>query len=111
MIPATQPKSGRTPAAMRCTSNYPCFCPAACAIDTVIPLINVRQAALLDPNGQAPWGTRGDLHLGMHRLRLGPGHARRRGLCRAGPPGLTGSEASLRFVPVLSHGSDKTMSV
>jgi hypothetical protein len=44
------------PAAMRCTSNYPCFYPAAYAIDTVIPIINVHQAAYWGPSGRGPWG-------------------------------------------------------
>jgi hypothetical protein len=44
------------PAAMRCTGNYPCFYPAAYAIDTVIPVINVHQATYWGPNGHAPWG-------------------------------------------------------
>jgi uncharacterized protein YjbI with pentapeptide repeats len=56
MIPTTQPKSGPAPTAMHCTGNYPCFYPAAYAIDTVIPLINVRQAAYWTPNGQTPGG-------------------------------------------------------
>ena len=45
-----------TPTAGHCTSNYPCFYPAAYAIDTVIPIINVRQATYWTPNGHAPWG-------------------------------------------------------
>ena len=44
------------PVATRCTSNYPCFYPAGYAIDTVVPLINVRQGAYWGPNGNAPWG-------------------------------------------------------
>lgn len=55
MIPTTLPK-GSAPTAMHCTNNYPCFYPAAYAIDTVIPLINVRQAAYWTTNGQTPWG-------------------------------------------------------
>jgi hypothetical protein len=33
------------PVATRCTGNYPCFYPAAYAIDIVILIINVHQAA------------------------------------------------------------------
>jgi len=56
MIPTTQPKKGPAPTAMHCTGKYPCFYPAAYAIDTVIPLINVRQAAYWTPNGQTTAG-------------------------------------------------------
>ncbi len=55
MIPISPPK-GAHPTAIRCTNNYPCFYPAAYAIDTVIPLINVRQAAYWTSNGQDSWG-------------------------------------------------------
>ena len=44
------------PAATRCDDNYPCFYPAGYAIDTVIPIINVHQAAYWGANGDAPWG-------------------------------------------------------
>jgi hypothetical protein len=44
------------PVATACTSNYPCFYPAGYAIDTVIPIINIHQAAYWGPNGNAPWG-------------------------------------------------------
>ena len=44
------------PSAAKCTSNYPCFYPLGYAIDTVIPLINVHQAAYWGPDGHAPWG-------------------------------------------------------
>jgi hypothetical protein len=44
------------PVATRCTGNYPCFYPAGYAIDTVIPIINVHQAAYWGPNGNVPWG-------------------------------------------------------
>jgi hypothetical protein len=44
-----------TPVATRCVGNYPCFYPAGYAIDTVIPIINVRQAAYWGPNGHASW--------------------------------------------------------
>jgi hypothetical protein len=50
--------TGLTPApvATKCADNYPCFYPAGYAIDTVIPIINVHQAAYWGPNGSAPWG-------------------------------------------------------
>ena len=44
------------PDAAHCTSSYPCFYPAAYAIDTVIPIINVHQATFWGPNGHAPLG-------------------------------------------------------
>jgi hypothetical protein len=50
--------TGLTPApvATKCADNYPCFYPVGYAIDTVIPIINVYQAAYWGPNGSAPWG-------------------------------------------------------
>jgi hypothetical protein len=50
------PGLSHAPTAMDCTSSYPCFYPAGYAIDTVIPLINVRQASYWVPNGHVPWG-------------------------------------------------------
>jgi hypothetical protein len=44
------------PIATRCVANYPCFYPAGYAIDTVIPIINVHQAAYWGPNGRASFG-------------------------------------------------------
>ena len=44
------------PSATKCTSSYPCFYPVGYTIDTVIPLINVHQAANWGPDGHAPWG-------------------------------------------------------
>ena len=44
------------PSATRCTNSYPCFYPFGYAIDTVIPVINVHQAAYWGPDGHAPWG-------------------------------------------------------
>jgi hypothetical protein len=44
------------PSATHCTSNYPCFYPAGYAIDTVIPIIHVRQADYWGLDGHAPWG-------------------------------------------------------
>jgi hypothetical protein len=44
------------PSATRCTSSYPCFYPFGYAIDTVIPVINVHQAAYWGPDGHTPWG-------------------------------------------------------
>jgi hypothetical protein len=48
--------TGSAPSAAQCTTSYPCFYPAGYAIDTVIPLINVHQAAYWGPDGNAPWG-------------------------------------------------------
>jgi hypothetical protein len=45
-----------TPSATRCTSSYPCFSPVGYAIDTVIPIINVHQAAYWGPDAHSPWG-------------------------------------------------------
>jgi hypothetical protein len=45
-----------TPVASRCTSDYPCFSPAGYAVDTVLPLVNVRQADAWRPNANAPLG-------------------------------------------------------
>jgi hypothetical protein len=56
MIPTMQQGLNPVPTAMHCTSNYPCFYPAAYAIDTVVPIIDVRQATYWSPNGHAPWG-------------------------------------------------------
>lgn len=57
LIPLTPPaRLHPLPDAMHCTSSYPCFYPAAYAIDTVIPIINVHQATYWGPNGHAPWG-------------------------------------------------------
>ena len=56
IIATMQKASNSPPDAMHCTSNYPCFYPAAYAMDTVFPLINVRQATYWDTNGSAPWG-------------------------------------------------------
>jgi hypothetical protein len=44
-----------TPVATRCVGNYPCFYPAGYAIDTVIPIINVHQAAYWGPSGHTSW--------------------------------------------------------
>jgi hypothetical protein len=44
-----------TPVATRCVGNYPCFYPAGYAIDTIIPIINVHQAAYWGPSGHTPW--------------------------------------------------------
>jgi hypothetical protein len=44
------------PSATKCTSSYPCFYPFGYTIDTVIPLINVHQAAYWGPDGHTPWG-------------------------------------------------------
>jgi hypothetical protein len=44
------------PSATKCTSSYPCFYPVGYTIDTVIPLINVHQAANWGPDGHTTWG-------------------------------------------------------
>jgi hypothetical protein len=44
------------PTATRCTSDYPCFYPFGYTVDTVIPIINVRQADYWHPDGHAPYG-------------------------------------------------------
>ena len=44
------------PSATQCTSDYPCFYPAGYTVDTVIPIINVRQADYWGPDGHATWG-------------------------------------------------------
>jgi predicted acyltransferase (DUF342 family) len=56
IVPVMNAGSGPAPAAMHCTSGYPCFYPAGYAIDVVIPIINVHQASFWGPNGDAPWG-------------------------------------------------------
>jgi hypothetical protein len=45
------------PSATKCTSDFPCFYPAGYAVDTVVPLINVHQAANWGPDGSGPGGT------------------------------------------------------
>jgi hypothetical protein len=44
------------PAATTCATNYPCFYPAIYAVDVVIPVINVHQAAYWGIDGHAHWG-------------------------------------------------------
>ena len=44
------------PSATSCTASYPCFYPAGYAVDTVIPIISVHQAAYWGPDGHTPWG-------------------------------------------------------
>ena len=44
------------PAAMRCVTGYPCFYPAGYAFDTVVPIINIRQADFWHVNGHHPFG-------------------------------------------------------
>jgi cytoskeletal protein CcmA (bactofilin family) len=57
MIPTMWPAGkSRSPIAADCTSSYPCFYPAAYAIDTVVPIVDVHQATYWSANGQAPWG-------------------------------------------------------
>jgi hypothetical protein len=48
--------AGLPVSATKCTSSYPCFYPVGYAIDTVIPVINVHQAAYWGPDGNAPLG-------------------------------------------------------
>ena len=47
---------GNAPSATHCLSNYPCFYPAIYAVDVVIPVINVHQAAYWGINGHAGLG-------------------------------------------------------
>jgi hypothetical protein len=47
---------GHAPSAIDCTSNYPCFYPAIYAVDVVIPVINVHQAAYWGIDGHARMG-------------------------------------------------------
>ena len=44
------------PTAMRCVTGYPCFYPAGYAFDTVVPIINIRQADFWQVNGNHPFG-------------------------------------------------------
>lgn len=47
------------PSALHCPSvryAYPCFYPLGYTIDTVIPLVNVHQAAYWGPDGHGTWG-------------------------------------------------------
>jgi hypothetical protein len=51
--------SGSAPSATHCSANkdaYPCFYPFGYTVDTVIPVINVHQAAYWGLNGNASWG-------------------------------------------------------
>ncbi len=48
---------GAMPSATKCTRSYPCFYPPGYAIDTVIPIINVHQAANWGPDGSTPYGS------------------------------------------------------
>jgi len=44
------------PTALHCSPAYPCFYPAAYAVDVVVPIINLRQAENWRLNGHAVWG-------------------------------------------------------
>ena len=55
MVPVGDTK-GLPVSAAKCTSSYPCFYPIGYTIDTVIPVINVHQAAYWGPDGSAPLG-------------------------------------------------------
>jgi hypothetical protein len=55
MVPVGDTK-GLPVSAAKCTSSYPCFYPVGYAVDTVIPVINVHQAAYWGPDGNAPLG-------------------------------------------------------
>jgi hypothetical protein len=44
------------PSATKCTIDYPCFYAVGYAVDTVIPIISIHQAAYWGPYGQVPWG-------------------------------------------------------
>ena len=52
---------GPPPTATQCTGNYPCFYPLGYTVNTVIPIINVHQAAYWAPNTDLPWGWAWDL--------------------------------------------------
>ena len=70
-----------TPVPTRCVGNYPCFYPAGYAIDTVIPIINVHQAAYWGPSGHTLVGMDlGTNHLDRDRARMGTGNTARRRL-------------------------------
>jgi hypothetical protein len=57
IVPLMETSSGKqAPPVTSCISSYPCFYPAGYAIDTVIPIINVHQAAYWGPNGHAAGG-------------------------------------------------------
>jgi hypothetical protein len=56
IIPTMQKTLIPVPTATQCTSTYPCFYPASYAIDTVIPIVNVRQATYWGVNGQGDLG-------------------------------------------------------
>jgi hypothetical protein len=57
IVPVADTAGARSvPVATRCTGDYPCFYPAGYAIDLVIPIINVHQAAYWGMAGNAPWG-------------------------------------------------------
>ena len=51
------------PSATQCTSNYPCFYPVGCTVDTVIPLISQATAGGSDHDARPALGVY------LHRLR------------------------------------------
>jgi hypothetical protein len=50
------PQSLPRPSPAHCTERYPCFFPVAYAFETVVPLVNLRQAERWQPNRAAPLG-------------------------------------------------------
>jgi hypothetical protein len=57
IVPIQQAASGHpAPPASDCTNTYPCFLAAGYAIDVVIPLINVHQAAYWGPDADSTLG-------------------------------------------------------
>jgi hypothetical protein len=57
MVPAKD-TTAMTPAptALHCSSGYPCFYPAAYALDVVVPIVKVGQADSWRIDGTVPWG-------------------------------------------------------
>jgi hypothetical protein len=45
-----------TPSARACSPGYPCFYPAAYAVDVVVPIVKVGQSEYWRINGTASWG-------------------------------------------------------
>ena len=57
IVPVATPASGHAPPPVtKCTSEYPCFEAVGYAIDIVVPLINVHQAAYWAPNASTTAG-------------------------------------------------------
>ncbi len=57
LVPVTTTAAGHAPPPVtKCTSEYPCFEAVGYSIDTVVPLINVHQAAYWAPNASTTAG-------------------------------------------------------